>query len=340
MHSAHKNISMTYDQIISDLDNKIYRPIYLLMGEEPFYIDKISDYIAKNVLTDTEREFNQTVVYGKDAEARLIDNMAKRYPMMANHQVMIVKEAQDIKNIDDLQHYAEKPLKSTILVLCYKYKKIDKKKKLYKAIEKNGVAFDSKKLYDNQIPDWIAGQLRQRAFSITPEASAMLSEFLGNDLNKISNEINKLCIVLKPGSKITALEIEKNIGVSKDYNIFELQKALGDKDILKVNKIINYFAENQKEHNIIMVITSLFGYFSKLLTVYFIQDKSQGNLASILQVNPYFVKDYLIAIKKYPAKKLVEIISLLREYDMKSKGVDSSAEPGELLRELMFKIMH
>lgn len=331
---------MTYDQIISDLENKIYRPIYLLTGEEAFYIDKISDYIAKNILTDTEREFNQTVVYGKDTEARQIDNISKRFPMMSNHQVIIVKEAQDIKNIDDLQHYVEKPLNSTVLVLCYKYKKIDKKKKLYKSIVKNGVVFESKKLYDNQIPDWISTQLRLRGFSIMPDASAMLSEFLGNDLNKIQNEINKLCIILKPGSKITALDIEKNIGVSKDYNIFELQKALGEKDILKVNKIINYFAENQKDHNIIMVITSLFGYFSKLLSIYFVQDRSQGNLASILQVNPYFVRDYLAAMKKYPAKKLVEIISLLREYDMKSKGVDSSAEPGELLRELMFKIMH
>jgi len=331
---------MSYTQIVKDLENKIFRPIYLLMGDEPYYIDKISDYIARSILNETEREFNQYVLYGKDADARLVDNTSKRFPMMASHQVVIVKEAQELKDIHDLHHYASNPQPSTILVLCYKYKKLEKNKKLYKAIKKNGVVFESKKLYDNQVPDWVSNEIRNKGFSIAPDASRLLAEFLGNNLNKIANELDKLAIVLKKGSTVTSSDIEKNIGISKDFNVFELQKALGQKDVLKVNRIVNYFAQNPKEHNIIMTITSLFGYFSKVLTVYFVKDKSQNNLASVLQVNPYFVKDYISATKKYPAKKLVQIISLLREYDLKSKGVNSNAEPGALLKELMFKMMH
>jgi DNA polymerase III subunit delta len=330
----------TYEQIIRDLENKIYRPVYLLMGEEPYYIDKISDYIASKVLTAEEKEFNQTVLYGKDSEVRNVDSLAKRYPMMASYQVVIVKEAQDLKGIEDLHHYVQKPLASTILVICHKYKSIDKKKKLYKAAEKTGAVFESKKLYENQVPDWISSQLRNKGFTILPDACAMLNDFLGNDLAKISNELEKLAIILKPGSRITPQEIEKNIGVSKDYNVFELQKALGQKDVLKSNKIVNYFAQNPKDNNITVVISSLFGYFSKLLCMYFVQDKSKQNLASVLQVHPFFVQDYLAAQKKYPSRKLVEIVGILREYDMKAKGVGSASPPESLLKEMVYRILH
>lgn len=331
---------MTFDQIITDLEKKQYKPIYLFTGDEPYYIDILSKYIEENVLTETEKEFNFTIVYGKDVDARQIDNLAKRYPMMANYQVIIVKEAQDVKDIETLQFYAEKPLNTTILVLNYKYKTLDKRKKLYKAISDKGLIFSSKKLYDNQIPDWISSFLKKKDMQIAPSASAMLAEYLGSDLSKIANELNKLSIVLPKNSKITPDDVEKNIGISKEYNNFELQKAFAAKDILKVNRIVNYFSENQKENNIISTITVLFNFFTKLLMLYFIKDKSKQNIASVLNLNPYFVQEYLAAQKKYSGGKLVQIISILREYDLKSKGVDSSAEAGELLREMAFKILH
>lgn len=332
---------MTFEQILSDLKNKIYKPIYLLSGDEPYYIDQLSDYIEENVLTEAEAGFNLSIVYGKDTEARAIDNLSKRYPMMANYQIVIVKEAQDLKDIDALQYYAEKPLNSTILVLNFKYKTLDKRKKVYKAIEKNGVIFNSKKLYDNQVPDWIGKYLVAKKLSIVPSASALLAEYLGTDLSKIANELNKLAIILPEGTKITSEHIEKNIGISKDYNNFELQKAVADKDIVKANRIINYFAENQKEHNIITTITVLFNFFTKLLMLYFIQDKSKQNIASVLKVNPFFAQEYINAQKKYSGGKLVRIISILREYDLKSKGVDNvSADAGDLMREMIYKIMH
>jgi len=331
---------MTFEQILSDLKNKIYKPIYLLTGDESYYIDNITKYIEDNVLNETEKEFNLTIVYGKDVDARMIDNIAKRYPMMSNYQVVIVKEAQEVKDIESLQYYAENPLNSTILVLNYKYKTLDKRKKLHKAISSTGLIFTSKKLYDNQIPDWISNYLKGKNLLIAPTASAMLAEYLGSDLSKIANELNKLSIILPENTKITPEHVEKNIGISKDFNNFELQKAIAAKDILKANRIINYFANNQKEHNIISTITILFNFFTKLLMLYFIKDKSKQNIAAVLKINPYFVQEYLAAQKKYSGGKLVQIISILREYDLKSKGVDSSADAGELLREMTFKILH
>lgn len=332
---------MTYDQIMMDLQNKIYHPIYLLMGEESYYIDLITDYIEDHVLDEAAKGFNQTIVYGKDVDARTIDSSAKRFPMMSNYQVVVVKEAQDLKDIDDLVYYAEKPLKSTILVLNYKYKKIPANKKLYKTILKNGVVFDSKKLYDNQVPEWIEKFLRQKKYTISPDASAMLADFLGTDLSKISNELNKLMLILPQGTKIVPSQIEKNIGISKDYNVFELQKAVGKKDILKANRIVNYFSNNPKDAPMVVVVSQLYNYFNKLLCLYFIKDQSKQNVASVLRVNPYFVGEYFQAKKKYSAKKLLRVISILREYDMKSKGVGDNATPqGQLMKEMVYKIMH
>ena len=332
---------LTFDQIMTDLKNKIYKPIYFLMGAESFYIDQITDYISNNVLAESEKAFNQTVVYGRDIAVKDIDNMARRYPMMSSHQVVIVKEAQTVKRIEDLVYYAGNPLKSTILVINYKYKNLAKNKKLYKEINKNGIIFESKKLYDNQVPAWINKYLNSKSFTIDPVASALLNDYLGTDLSKIVNELDKLIISLPENSKINTKHIEENIGISKDYNNFELQNAISQKDILKANRIINHFGRNQKENPIILTINSLYFYFKKILIYHFLKDKTNRNVASVLQVNPYFVKDYQSAAKRYNPKKVVDIIAYLREYDLKSKGVENvSASPEDLLKELIFKIIH
>lgn len=333
---------MTFEQITADINRKIYHPVYLLHGEEPYFIDAITDLIEKTVLTETEREFNQTIVYGRDIEIGSIIDMARRFPMMANYQVVIVKEAQELeKKIEDLQIYIDKIQPSTILVLAYKYKKFDKRKTLAKSIEKKGVLFESAKLYDNQVPGWINEQIKAKGFAIRPEATQMLAEYLGTDLSRISNEIEKLLINLPAGSTIDGTIIERNIGISKDYNVFELQNALGTKDIKKANRIINYFAANTKQNPTIMVVTVLFGFFMKLMIYHQLTDKSRNNAASALSVNPFFVKDYITAAENYSFRKLRAIIGLLREYDLRLKGINNgSTDESELLRELIFKILH
>jgi DNA polymerase III subunit delta len=334
---------MSFEQIIGDLKNKIYKPIYFLSGEEPYFIDLITKYIHDNALSESEKAFNQTVIYGKDTEIATVINSAKRYPMMANYQVVIVKEAQNIKDIDDLIHYAANPLKSTILVINYKYKTLDKRKKLYKVIGDNGVLFESKKLYDNEIPGWINAYLKKRNLTIDPSAGMLLTEYLGNDLSKIANEIEKLIITLPNGEyNITSLHIEKNIGISKDYNNFELHKALTQKNVLKANRIVNYFANNPKDNPLVLTISMLYSFYSKVLVYHFIKNKtSKQEVAAALKINPFFIADYEKAAKQYNPKKVVEIIALLREYDLRSKGLHSESTPdGELLKELVYKILH
>jgi DNA polymerase III subunit delta len=333
---------MKFDQVMTDLRNKKYVPIYFLMGEEAYYIDEISDYIAANVLSETEKTFNQTVLYGKDTEIGTVINAAKRYPMMSEHQVIIVREAQNIKNIDELIYYVEKPLKSTLLVINYKYKELDKRKKLYQALDKNAIVFNSEKLYEDKIPGWISEYLHSKGYGISPDAAVLLTEFLGNDLGKIVNELNKLFITLPQGlTKISSEIIEKNIGFSKEYNNFELQKALATKDVLKANRIILHFAKNPNDNPFVLTISSLYSYFIKVFKYHFLPDKSKGAVASALKVHPFFTTEYEAAARKYPPAKLVQIISWLREYDLKSKGVgSSSASYGDLLKELVFKIIH
>ena len=332
---------MTFDQIIGDLRNKIYRPVYFLYGEEPYYIDEISNFIENNVLTDIEKEFNQTIIYGRDTNADVIISNAKRFPMMANYQVVIIKEAQYVDKIEELDSYLENPLDSTLLVINYKYKKIDKRKSIYKKISKKGILFESPKVYENKIPGWISNYVGKKGYSITPKASIMLTEFLGTNLSKIVNEIGKLLINIPKNSQIDDVLIEKNIGISKDFNIFELQKALGTKNVLKANQIAHYFAANPKENPLIKTIVLLFSYFSKLLVYQQLKDKSSRNAAAELGINPFFVKDYETAARYYSFQKLTRIISYLKEYDLKSKGVGSvSATGGELLKELLFKILH
>lgn len=332
---------MTYEEIISNLQKKIYHPIYFLMGEETYFIDKISDYIADNVLTEAEKGFNQTVLYGKDTEPHTIIANARRFPMMSNYQVIIVREAQNIKKIEDLEPYAKNPLNSTILVINYKYKTLDKRRTFPKLIDQKGVLFESKKIYDNQLPTWISAYLKSQQYSIAPQAAAMISEYLGADLGKVANELDKLIISLPLGTKISPDHIERNIGISKEFNVYELQNALGERDLLKANRIINYFGANPSSNPMPVVISSLFSYFSKILNYHFLEDKSQNNVASVLQVHPFFVKTYVAAAKNYNIKKLVEIVSILREYDMKSKGFGNiSTSSADLQREMIYRILH
>jgi DNA polymerase-3 subunit delta len=340
---------MTADDIIKDFKNRKYKPLYLLHGEEPYFIDQVSNYAEHQLLSEAERGFNQTVLYGKDTDIMVVLNAAKRYPMMAEYQVVLVKEAQDMKwgrddddkkSINPLLNYLENPLQSTILVFCYKYGKFDKRKKTYKAIEKNGVIFESAPLYDNKIPSWIEAFVAGKKYRIDPQASAMLAEYLGNDLSKIANEMEKLMLNVPVGQTITLQHVQDNIGISKEYNVFELQSALSRKDPFKVNQIINYFEANPKANPIVLVLGNLNNFFSKVLLYHYAKDKSPQGLARELGVSPYFLKDYELAARNYNYGKSMQIISLLREYDLKSKGVDSNSDNGELMKELMFKILH
>lgn len=335
-------MAFTYEEIISDLKNRIYKPVYFLAGEEPYYIDLITDYIQDKVLPESEKAFNQIVMYGDDTNIPSIIDTARRFPMMATHQVLIIKEAQTLKKIDDLIIYLEKPLLSTILVFSYKYKTIDKRTKLYKVLESHGVYFESVRIRDYMIPPWIERYLMVKGIKAEPSASAMLTEYLGTDLHKIVNELDKLIITLPAGKPVITTElIEKNIGISKDYNNFELQKAIGEKNIIKANMIVHYFADNPKDNPIMLSIASLFGFFSKLLTFHYLTDKSKNNVAAVLKVNPFFVKDYENAASKYNVAKTVQIISLLRTFDLKSKGFcDPGTDPGDLLKEMVFRILH
>ncbi|WNH10163.1 DNA polymerase III subunit delta [Thalassobellus suaedae] len=328
-------------QLVTDIKQGKLKPIYFLMGEEPYYIDKISDYIEASVLSEEERGFNQMVLYGRDVTIDDIVENAKRYPMMAEYQVVIVKEAQDLsRTIEKLVSYAQNPQPTTILVFNYKYKKIDKRKSLYKTLKKTGVVYESKKLYENQVADWIRRVLSPKSYTISPKAAQMLVEFLGTDLSKINNELEKLQIVLPQGSQITPEVIEENIGISKDFNNFELRKAIGERNTIKAYQIVNYFANNPKDNPMVVTVSLLFNFFSQLLHFHGLKDKSPRNVASALKVNPYFVNEYITAARNFPMRKVSMVVSTLREFDVKSKGVGSNAVPqGDLLKELLVRIL-
>lgn len=333
---------LSADSIIADIKRKDYKPIYFLMGEEAYYIDKIADFIEENVLDESEKAFNQTILYGKDTDIDAVINAAKRFPMMAQYQVIIVKEAQHIKNFDNLQFYLQKPLKSTILVFCHKYGTLDKRKKVSLEIDKAGVLYTTPKLYDNQVPGWITQYLKEKNTGIDSKAALLLAEYLGANLAKIVNELDKL-LITKPANEpnITLNLIEKNIGISKDYNVFELQDALFTRNVAKANRIVFYFAHNPKASPMVMTLSTLFNVFANLFCYHYLTDKSQANVAKELGINPFFVKDYVAAARAYNAVKCMQILSEIRLYDAKSKGVDnSSASDGELLKELICKILY
>lgn len=333
---------MEFDQIIQELRKKIYHPVYFLTGEEPYYIDQISGYIEENVLTPAEKGFNQSIYYGRDTEPLTVMESARRFPMMANQQVIIVKEAQEWRTLEPLQKYLNTPSKSTILVINYKYKKIDGRTELSKILKKNTVYFESKKVRDYQIPQWAERYVAEKGFTIAPQATQMLADFLGDDLGKIVNELNKLFILVPQGMKITPEHIEKNIGISKDYNTFELTNALGAKDVLKANRIINYFADNPGSGSVPNVTAVLFSYFSRMFRYHFMTDKSESAVMSEFKLPGMIARKFITEARRYNPTKIFEIIGILREYDMKSKGLDASGEvtQGDLLKEMIYKILH
>ena len=343
---------MTSDQILTDLRSKKYAPVYVLHGDEPYYIDRVAAYIEEHGLTEDEKAFNLHVLYGKDVDKLALVSLAKRYPMMAQRQVVIVREAQEIKNLipkkgddekadkDALVDYVLQPSPTTVLVLCHKYKTIDGRSKLAKAAQKNAVVLESKKMWDDKLPDWITAFVHSHKYKISPAASVLLAEYLGNDLEKIAGEIEKLFLNLKPETQITPEHIEQYIGISKEYNVFELQNALGSKDVLKANKIAQHLSANQKENPMVLTLGFLYSFFQKILIYHSLKDKSKGSVAAALGINPYFVSQYEMAVRNYPPDKTKAVISHLRDYDVRSKGVGSNPGEGELLRELVFRILH
>lgn len=333
-------------KIMTDLKAGKYAPVYFLQGEETFYIDMIANYIEEHALPPAEKGFNQVVVYGKDAAMATILTHARRFPMMAEKQVVIVKEAQEIQDINKesgsklLLDYLKNPVPSTILVFCHKHKSLDKRKELGKKIEQYTTALTCKKIYDNQLPEFVGEYAREKKITIDDRAVMALCEYVGNDLHRLANEIDKLLIAAQ-GNNITVEQVMNGVGVSKEYNIFELQKALIRKDTLLANKIVNYFEANTRKNPVIPVVAFLFSFFSKLLAASQCTDKSEKGLVSALKISPYAAKDYLSALRQYPAEKIVFTIASLKDADLKLKGVNSGSDSeGQILRELIFRIVY
>lgn len=340
-------MAVTPEQILQDLKAGKYAPVYFLQGEEPYYIDQITDYIDDNCLNETEKGFNQTIMYGKDVNVGQIVTAARRFPMMSERQVVIVKEAKDIQDFNKeegqslLMNYLDNPVPSTVLVFAHKHKKVDGRKPLSKVLGKKAILLTTTKLRDYEVPKWIEGFAKDKGFKIGYQSVQMLAEYLGNNLERLSNEINKIAINLKEGEEITPAHIQKYVGINKDYNVFELQNAISAGDVLKANRIVNYFAANIRANSIIPMIALLYGYYTKLLLLHSSKDKSDSGLARAIGVPPFIVKEYKIAAGRYPIDKVMQCISLLREADLRSKGVDSGSMPEEeILRELVFKLMH
>jgi DNA polymerase-3 subunit delta len=334
-------VAITYEQLISSFKKRDFRPIYFFMGEEAYYIDKLSDYLMENVVSDENKAFDQTVVYGKDVDIDTVINLAKRYPMMSDKQLVVVKEAQQLKSLDRLTFYLQKPLSSTILVFCYKYGTLDKRKSVYNAINKAGIVFDSKKVYDNQVAGKVIEIAKEKGLSIDMKSANIIADFLGSDLSKISNEIDKLQIALPEGAVVTPTDIERNIGISKDYNNFELVDALAVKNIEKVNRIVDYFRQDKNGNPLVVTLSVIFNFFANLLIYSTLKDKSKMNVASVLKINPFFVTLYQKAAVNYDTQKIIRIISYIRETDAGSKGVgDLIMGENELLKLLVFKILH
>ena len=334
---------MTFEQIITDIKSRNFKSVYLLMGDEPYYIDELTSLLIDTVLPEEERDFNQTILYGMETDVKSVITLARSFPMMSDYQLVVIKEAQNLSKIEELEVYAKNPLHTTILILNYKNGTLDKRKKLYAEIEKNGAVFESKKIPEYKIPGFISSYVQTKGLGIDQKSAQMLSDYLGNDLSKLTNEIAKLLIAIPPDQKrITAELIEENIGISKDFNNFELLKAIVEKDIFKINQIADYFDKNPKNNPLVVTMSVLFNFFSNLMVCYWAKNKTEQGIAGELGFrNPYQAKDYIQALKNYNAFKSMEIISLLRTYDAKSKGVGNvSASDGELLKELLYKITH
>ena len=331
----------TAQTIINDLKSGKVAQLYFLMGEEPFFIDEISSFFESSLLAESARGFDQTLVYGKETSVDALVSTAKRFPMVADRQLIIVKEAQNLsRNIESLLPYVKQPQPSTTVVFCYKYKSLDKRKALYKALSKTQVVFESKRIYDSKIPAWISSKLQQKKLKITPKATQLLAEFLGNDLTKISNELGKLELIVGNDRNITAELIEQNIGISKDFNNFELQNALAYMDQKKAYQIVKYFTKNANKHPIVLTIATLFSFFSKVMTIHTTDSSNTQTLAKAIGVNPYFIKDYTQAARHFPMRRISAVFEILRTMDVKSKGVDANLNPKDLFQELMFRIFN
>lgn len=340
-------MSYQAEAVIKDLHSGKFAPIYFLQGEEPFFIDQISDYIEKHALQEHEKGFNQIIMYGKDVDMPAVLNNARRFPMMADRQVVIVKEAQNLQDLGResgelmLSNYIKNPLPSTILVFAHKYKKLDGKKKLSKELDKHTILINSQKIKDYQLAQWIEGYIASQGHQIDQNGARFLAESIGNNLEVIANELGKMFINFTEPTKITIDHIQGYIGISKEYNNFELAKAIGMKDVNKANKIIDYFAQNPRKYPLLPTLVNIFNFFYKLILFHGNRQVSDAELARIAGVHPYFVKEYKMAVSKYPMAKILDCMTYLREADLRSKGVDTTGmEEKEILRELIFKIMH
>ncbi|MEY3343419.1 MAG: polymerase subunit delta [Bacteroidota bacterium] len=357
--------SVTFESIVKDVKARKFQPIYFLYGEEPYFIDTVDQLLEKSVLDETEKGFNQTIVYGRDTDLTTVISMAQRYPMMSEYQVVMVREAQELKGLikgrragnedgeeesatkgkssekDPLIDYLKKPLSSTILIFCYKHKSVDKRTKVFKEIEKHATVMESKSLYEDKVPVFINQYVAARGFKISEPSAKLLTDYLGTDLSKVTNELDKVMISLPKGGEITGEIIEKEIGISKEYNVFELQTALGRKDILKANRIVDYFGENRKANPFVLTVGTLHGFFNKIITMHAFKNAPGINMASALKVHPFFMREYETAARNYSLSSCIRIVGWLHEYDLRSKGVGNrSTDENELLRELVFKILH
>lgn len=345
---SEKNLNV--QEVLSSIRQKKYHPIYLLHGDEPYFIDKISDFIEKNVLTEAEKSFNQVILYGRDTEAIAVTDNARRFPMMSLYQVVIIREAQDMRSLTQLQTYVENPSPTTILVICHKHKKLDMRTAFAKALKEKALIFESKSLYDNQVPDWIKDYLKDRKLTASGDALFLLAENLGNDLSTISNELEKLIINLPENAQITVKDVEEHIGISKDYNVFEMQKALSGKDLPKAFKIAAYIKANPKSNPLVVILASLYGFFSKLLILHATREhlrrsgkevNDKAFLEAMQLKSEFLLKEYKMAATHYSKAKTISIIELLKECDLKSKGINNTiASHDELLTELLYKVLN
>lgn len=332
---------MDYKAIIKDIENKKFEKVYFLHGEEGYFIDEITKALVDNVLEEHERDFNQAVMYGKDSEVLNIVSEAKGYPMMAERKLVIIKEAQDLKDLDMLESYFTSPSEKTVFVINYKHKTFDTRKKIAKVIAQSGIMFKSEPIKDYQLPEWISNYVKTVGYSITSKASILLSEFLGSDLSRITNELSKLFLLLEKGTSINDIHIEENIGISKDYNPFELTNAISVRDVPKAFKIANYFEHNPKAGDMMVVVPATFNFFTRLMRIHFLPNKTKEAVAAVLKIHPFVASQLINATKVYNPKKIATNIAILHEYDLKSKGIgNSSFSQGDLMREMIYRLLH
>lgn len=335
-------MASSFDSILKDLKKKIYKPVYFLHGDESYFIDIISDYIEKKVLDEGEKAFNQLVLYGRETNFKSVVDSARQFPMMAPYKVIIIKEAQVMRDIISLDEYVKNPSPQTLLVLAYKHKKLDKRSKFSKAIYANAEVLESNKIKDYTLGQWISNQVKGKGFNIGNEVTQLLAEYLGNDLSKVNNAIEKLVIDLSAGGTINMDAVQNKIGISKDYNVFEMQKALGERNVLKASKIINYMVQNSAKQPLIMLNSMLYGYFTKVMGAIFYKNLGDNELAKKIGLyNTYFLKDYRSAARNYSFQQVKTIFSYLKEFDAKSKGINArSSKGGELTKELLYRILY